>query len=261
MPSDIGSLPPEIASRIAGYAATRDQLGRSEASVLLLRRAGAPDLVLKSEAAGPFAELPGEVQRLRWLSSVGLPAPTVIAEAHGGSRYWLLMSAVEGENLACLRAEPSVIVDMAAAALRRLHAVDVVDCPYHRGLDHMLSLARARMHAGLVDETDFDDERQGRSAADLMDELIRRRPSETRTVVVHGDPCLPNLIGNAGIFSGYIDVGRLGVADPYVDIALACNSIAYNLGPQWVSVFLERYGLGVVDEARLDYYRLLDEFF
>ena len=68
--------------------------------------------------------------------------------------------------------------------------------------------------------------------------------------------------GEDGIaLSGFIDGGRAGLADPYQDLALAARSLASHLGPLWVPEFFGRYGIGPVDERKLRFYTLLDEFF
>ena len=62
-------------------------------------------------------------------------------------------------------------------------------------------------------------------------------------------------------FTGFVDCARVGCADRYQDIALVCRSIEYDLGQEWVAPFLRTYGLPHVDDERLKFYRLLDEFF
>jgi aminoglycoside 3'-phosphotransferase-2 len=115
--------------------------------------------------------------------------------------------------------------------------------------------------AAEVDETDFDDRRVGRSAAELFTLLESMPPPEADVVVTHGDACLPNIMATADGFGGYVDCGRLGVADRYQDLALAARSIAFNLGEQWVVPFFQAYGVPTPDEGKRTYYELLDEFF
>ena len=61
--------------------------------------------------------------------------------------------------------------------------------------------------------------------------------------------------------SGFIDWGRAGVADKYQDLALAIRSISSNFGKEYVHFFLVGYGIADLDESKVDYYQLMDEFF
>ena len=217
---------------------------------------------LKIEEAGPFGELADEAARLRWLKASGLPCPDVITEDTAGAHNRLLISALPGADLASASAlTPLARVELLAAALLDLHYLPVASCPFNHRLEARIAAAKARMQAGIVDETDFDETRLGKSAETLFVELESKRPDSEDLVVTHGDACLPNFIASEKGFSGYIDCSRLGVADRYQDIALACRSIAYNFGEALVRPFLDRYGMPVTDPARLDYYQLLDEFF
>lgn len=218
-------------------------------------------LVLKVEAAGPFGELVDEAVRLDWLASQDMPCTRVIARAFDADTNWLLLQAVEGTDLASTNLSPRDRIVILADALIRLHALDITDCPFDHRIDKRIAIAKVRTDAGLIDESDFDDARLGRTASDLFAELQTRIPSTGKLAVTHGDACLPNIIEKNGRFSGFIDCSRLGVADPYQDIALACRSIAHNLGEEWVQPFLTRYGADRDDADRRDFYCLLDEFF
>lgn len=255
-------LPPAIGALVEGYVWDRDTLGQSDAGVFKLEAANRPRLFLKIDEADAFAELPAEAERLRWLGHQGITCPEVLAfEVHAG-RNWLLMSAVSGKDLVSagpLPAEKTITI--MAEALRTLHALDIRSCPFDHRLDRRIADARVRMEAGLVDEEDFDDERLGRTARDIFADLIASRPTSEDLVVAHGDACLPNFMVDGERFSGFIDCGRLGVADRCQDLALSCWSIRHNLGEEWIAPFLAIYGAPDADVAKFAYYRLLDEFF
>jgi kanamycin kinase/streptomycin 3"-kinase/aminoglycoside 3'-phosphotransferase-2 len=218
-------------------------------------------------------ELGDERDRLLWLATTDLPAPEVLDWSDDGETATLTTSAVPGVPLSEL---PRTAVDRASATfggfLRRLHSVDREGCPFQRWLAVTVPLARVQADAGRVNEDDFDAEREGRSAAALLDELVELRPRAEELevgdlVVCHGDACLPNILVDPDTFevTGMIDVGRLGVADRHLDLALAIRSISDTrlnpaYGPDAANAVVAAYGLPV-DPWRLDFYRLLDEFF
>lgn len=255
-------LPHGLRTLVAGHAWHRQTIGQSDAGVFRLEAEGKPTMFLKVEQAGPFAELGDEAARLRWLAGQGIDCPHALAfDTHAG-HDWLLISAVPGRDL--VSAQPidaNRTIEIMAGALRNLHALDTRSCPFDHSLDRRIAVAQARVEAGEVDEADFDDERQGRTAASAFAELQARKPATEDLVVTHGDACMPNLMIAGGCFSGFIDCGRLGVADRHQDLALACWSIRHNLGEPWIQPFLDRYDFAAVDPQKLSYYRLLDEFF
>ncbi|WP_408110254.1 hypothetical protein [Brevibacillus sp. B_LB10_24] len=50
-------------------------------------------------------------------------------------------------------------------------------------------------------------------------------------------------------------------ADRYQDLALAIRSVIYYFGRELVPYFLEAYGIKAVDESKVRFYQLLDEFY
>ncbi|ENN87859.1 putative aminoglycoside 3'-phosphotransferase protein [Rhizobium freirei PRF 81] len=256
------SLPSRLRDMLVGYEWRQDALGRSSAHVFRLEADGRAPVYLKTELVHPLSELPGEVARLRWLASRGFACPQVIAHERDEEREWLLMSALRGADLVSEEGmSPAERVRLLAHALRRLHDVDIACCPFDHRLDNKVAEAKAHLLAGRVDEDDFDDERLGRSAQDLFRELEERRPATEDFVVTHGDACLPNFMAEDGEFSGYIDCGRLGIADRHQDIALACGSIERNFGSDLLAEFLKAYGDFEPQAEKMAYYQLLDEFF
>src|SRR5262245_12856098 len=255
-------LPEDWRSELDGYDWHQQTIGDSAASVFRLEAAGSPTLFLKLEPAGPFAEMPAEEARLRWLATMGIRCPAVRRMETRADRNWLLMTALRGTDCASLGPHyAEITVSSVANALRQLHALDVHVCPFDHRLTTRMAHARTRALAGAVDETDFDDAHLGMTAIDLFEKLAASQPKSEDLVVTHGDACLPNMILDGEEFSGFIDCARLGVADRYQDLALAARSIAYNLGAQWAEPFFLRYGVSEPDRSKLAFYPLLDEFF
>lgn len=219
--------------------------------------------VLKVQAR-QTAERPlhAELMRLRWLAG-RVPAPAVVGYEATPEREYLATTRLPGVPLHHPDAlvHPRRVTELLARALRELHALPARDCPFDASLAVTLRRARERVEAGQVDETDFDEERQGWTATQVMNELIRRRPAREDLVVTHGDACLPNLLLDGEYLSGFVDVGRLGLADRHADVALAWRSLTRNLGPEMAGHFLDIYGRALVDAGRLKYYALLDELF
>lgn len=156
-----------------------------------------------------------------------------------------------------------MMVKLLAEGLKKLHSLYISQCPFDSRMNSQLEAARQRMQAGLVDETDFDEKRQGRKATALFEELLRTRPTGEDLVFTHGDYCLPNVIldSTGTALSGFIDLGRSGMADRYQDLALAARSLEFNFGPEFVPALFEEYGLIEVDWAKIEFFQLLDEFF
>lgn len=232
-------------------------VGQSGARVLRSSR-----FVLKTQRKGEFGTLFGEKERLRWLAG-RVPVPRVVAyHVQDGTEY-LATERLRGIDMSHpdARLHPRRNAELLARALRELHALPLRDCPFDMSLRVRLPEARERVRRGLVNEEDFDQERRGRRAADLLAELVRDRPEREDLVVTHGDACLPNVLVSGEFVEGFVDVGRAGIADRHADLALAVRSLAYNYGALYHEVFLDTYGRSLVNARKLEYYRLLDELF
>ena len=81
-------------------------------------------------------------------------------------------------------------------------------------------------------------------------------PDTEDLVVCHGDYCPPNVVLRGGVVRGYVDLGELGVADRWWDVAVGAWSAGWNFGDEYEALFYESYGMAP-DGARIEFYRLL----
>jgi aminoglycoside phosphotransferase len=160
----------------------------------------------------------------------------------------------------CFKGSERKVIEQMANGLKMIHSLPVAGCPSDARLDYKIELAEKMMINNLVDESNFDEERQGRTAGDLFRELVETKPADEDLVFTHGDYCLPNIILENGKLSGFVDLGNSGVADRYQDIALLTRSVKYNFGERWTETLFEMLGIEP-DVQKINFYMLLDEFF
>jgi len=250
-----------VLPQIRGYEPEEVVIGRSTSMIYRLVSPEMPTLFLKAAVGVDTAELKAEHDRLRWL--VGrVPVPSVLGFSVDTDCAYLLTEGLPGINVAQVpaRLRPQVTTQF-AVELRKLHSIDPGECPFDRTLEQVLPAARARALAGRVDEADFDIERFGYTAIQLLGPLYDERPGFEDIVVAHGDACLLNAIFDNGSFSGFVDCGRCGRADRYQDLALAARSIKRHFGGHFAAEFFDAYGIASVDADKVSYYQLVDEFF
>ncbi|WP_382309952.1 phosphotransferase [Herbiconiux sp. UC225_62] len=192
--------------------------------------------------AGSGLDLDAERVRIEWAASF-TAVPRVLAAGSDADGQWMLTAGLPGDTAvgASFQASPErrlLAVRGIARGLRMLHDTLPVDaCPFSWSVTHRLAEARAR---GLTPPTTLD-----------------TPPAVDRLVVCHGDACAPNtLLAADGTVTGHVDLGSLGLADRWADIAVSAWSTEWNYGPGYESAFLEAYGIAP-DTERLAYYRAL----
>jgi kanamycin kinase len=151
---------------------------------------------------------------------------------------------------------PATAVAAIGTGLRALHdRLPVSHCPFTWSADDRVARARRLAEAGDGDLANWHPEHRvlGRAAYDHLDDI----PAIDRLVVCHGDACAPNtLLDDDGHWSAHVDLGTLGVADRWADIAIATWSTEWNYGPGYEQALLDAYGIAP-DAERTAFYRLL----
>jgi kanamycin kinase len=163
--------------------------------------------------------LEAESDRLRWAADY-VTVPQVL----GAGKGWLHTAGLPCRSAVDPRwvAEPRAAVRAIGAGLRLLHdRLPVDDCPFG------------------------------------APPWVTGSLSVDRLVVCHGDACAPNtLIDGAGRCGGHVDLGDLGVADRWADLAVATLSLSWNYAGDWERDLLDAYGVDP-DPERVDFYRAL----
>jgi aminoglycoside phosphotransferase len=203
-------------------------------------------------------QVDAEAARLRWATPYAL-VPEVIDMGADSNGAWLLTRAIPGDNAVSPRwaADPATAVRAIGAGLRALHdGLPVSDCPFSWSAADRIQVAEQRAGANEIDPTRWHPIHQHLSVDDAL-AAVAHPPASDRLVVCHGDACAPNtLIGPDGQCAGHVDLGALGVADPWADLAVATWSTEWNYGPGWAPILLDAYGADP-DPERTRYYRLL----
>lgn len=259
--SEMTIVPEPLQPFVEGLAWTRITVGESMSDIFRLDRSGRAVLYLKIAPRAQRMELLREKKRLDWLQG-RLPVPNFVGYETDDRNEYLLLTPLPGRHVADLAVEEpnEKIVQLLATGLRAIHAIPIHDCPFDMTLNREIERARENVLNGLVDAADFAGTRRGRSAAELFEELLSTRPAGEDLVFTHGDYCLPNVMVDRGEVSGFVDWGRAGVADRYKDIALVVRSLERNTGEDLASAFVKAYGLSSPDTDKIEYYKLLDEF-
>lgn len=213
---------------------------------------------VKWAPVGSGLDLAAEAARLAWaVAFTAVPRLHEQSEDQTGS--WFVTGALQGENAvsARWRARPEAAVQALGEGLRALHeALPVPECPFSWSAQERVADAQHRARAGLVDP------RRWHPVHHVIDlsralELLSDVPPVDQLVVCHGDACAPNtLLSDDGHCSGHVDLGDLGTADRWADLAVATWSTEWNYGPGWQRLLLDAYGVAP-DPDRTRYYRLL----
>lgn len=178
-------------------------------------------------------QLAAEAPRLRWAGRY-VPVPRIIGAGDG----WLHTAGMPGRCAVdpWWQARPRLGARAIGTGLRALHdRLPVADCPFDWSVQIRLAELPTPRQVGLTDPPPID-----------------------RLVVCHGDACAPNtLIDDSGSYRGHVDLGDLGVADRWADLAVATMSLSWNYEPgPWEKELLDAYGVAA-DSTRIDYYRRL----
>ena len=261
-------LPNAIREYVGNQEYKINNVGMSESEVRIYDK-----YVLKIQPES--VETDNEYSIVNWLGH-SIPLPSIPAYCKQGGRAYILMTKVVGDMLCSEEnmADPEMIIKLAAKGMKQLWEIDVHECPYTTSrLDERLKVAEYNVVNGFVDVENAEPETFGpkgfRNPEELLEWLKSNRPKED-IVLTHGDFSLPNVLVKDGRVSGFIDLGKMGPADRWQDIAIAIRSLEHNFSGKYTDgkkiydfkpqMLLDELGVAW-DEKKYRYYILLDELF
>ncbi|WP_072313219.1 phosphotransferase [Agrococcus sp. Marseille-P2731] len=184
----------------------------------------------KWNPAGSTESLAGEAERMRWLARLvasrpgmhegalplaELAVPEVLELRIDASGEVLVTAALPGDSLVSAhgRRDPERAAAALGTGLLLLHSLPATDCPFPA--PDWTASATEPATAG----------------------------APTASVICHGDPCAPNTLIRDGALVGIVDLGRLGLGDPWSDLAIASWSLEWNGLADAEPAFWAAYGV------------------
>ena len=259
------AVPPAVAAAAGGRAVTLGWANEAGGLTFAVGKDDGEDegeddgrCFIKWAPNGSGLDLAAEATRMAWAGKFH-PVPRPLAEGRDASGSWLVTAALLGESAVSARwvSDPVTAVTAIGSGLRALHdALPVARCPFSWSAGDRLADARRQAAAGRLDPAAWHRCHQGLAVTEAL-ERAAAIPAPDRLVVCHGDACAPNTLLSAdGRWSGHVDLGLLGVADRWADLAVATWSAEWNYGTGWDGLLLDSYGIRP-DPERTRYYRLL----
>lgn len=261
-------LPEKIQAIVGTEKYLSDNVGMSDSEVRIY-----DEFVLKIQPQS--IETNNAAAMTKWVGNQ-IPIPKILEYCVVNGISYTLMTKIDGEMLCSAKylEQPKKLIKLAAQGLKQLWRIDVKQCPYRASrLNERLKIAEYNVLHNLVDLSSAEPETFGANGfanpKELLNRLKNNRPEED-IVLTHGDYCLPNIFVKENEISGFIDIGKMGPADRWQDIAIAIRSLKHNFDGKYTDgkkvfdftpqMLLDELNINF-DEQKYNYYFLLDELF
>ncbi|WP_314386384.1 APH(3') family aminoglycoside O-phosphotransferase [Pseudomonas brenneri] len=254
-------LPRTIARFIGDAPLIADDVGESPCDVFSFTRGN--DRFFLKTCAAIYAPTTYSVLRearvLQWVDGhLNVPEVTVIAESTDGE--FMITRCVPGAPIQARIDEPGALSALFREALRQLQNVPIAGCPFDSSVSQRLNeLEYLLAHDLCAQEPEPHPWPDLNTPEQLLAHLHATRPKED-PVFSHGDLCDTNVFVDTQDRLHFIDLGRGGIADRWLDIAFAQRNLREDISEQSAQDFLDR--LGEPDKpAKREFFEQLDELF
>lgn len=257
-------IPEDLEKIIGTYQVVQERKGRIGDDIITLADQNKELFYLKIAGTSESREaLKREREILKWIRQKSIRIPKVLFYRDNQQNGYLLQSCVLGEPAhRVLDVNRKELVRACVNILRKLHRLDCADLSgdYQRVVNHELTKIRIDLENGIINTDQFAAANGGLTAQDAYQYLLKHQNILQENTFTHGDFCLPNIIIRNRNEYGVIDWSKAGVGDPYRDIAAIMKSIKRNFGEGLMEYFKEYYGITDVDQEKVYFYELVDQF-
>ena len=254
-------LPRAIAQFIGGNQLVTDEVGESPASVYAFTR-GNERFFLKTCAAvytpTTYSVL-REARVLQWLNGrLNVPEVAVVAQSTAGE--FMITRCVPGQPIQTRCDDENAMVALLREALQLLQAVPITNCPFDSSISvRLIELEYLISQDLCADDVDLEQWPNLGTPHRLLAHLHATRPTEEKAFS-HGDLCDTNVFVDAHDQLHFIDLGRGGIADRWLDIAFTHRYLSEDFSDNAAISFLR--GLGEPDQSeKRVFFEQLDELF
>ena len=262
-------FPDSIMKIIVDKKYNKNNIGKTDSQVYIF-----DDMVLKVQKQ--INEARNEYHIAQKVSN-DVPVPKIIEYAEENDFSYTLMSRIKGKMLCddeILR-NPKLLIKLLSEGLKLLWSVDISDCKIDdvSNINQRLKVARYNVENNLIDVNNVMPDTFGPNGFEtpkaLLDWLENNIP-DVEPVFSHGDYCMENIFTINNRISGFIDLGKSGIADRWQDLAICIRELDGVFSNEYVKDFdYSKYSsdlllneLGIKrDNDKLKYYMLLDELF
>lgn len=234
-----------------------DEIGESPCEVHSFERG--KELYFLKTSPTIYAETTYSVLReadvLQWLSGK-VNVPEVVMTAQDAQQEYMITRAVPGVPLAEYLKDEQRALALFQEALRQMQSIAIADCPFDSGAAVRLRELEFLINRGLIDE-DYDFEAWPGIATpqDLLTRLHATMPQE-ELVFSHGDLGDSNILVDKNEQLHFIDLGRGGKADRWLDIAFAHRNLREEISDALATQLLHHD-----HPAKREFFEQLDELF
>ena len=175
-----------------------------------------------------------------------------VVEYISTDKDYLVTKSAIGEDLTHYLDDPVKLCKLLANALRNLHSKPIDGIPVSSRYTRFIEAANGDINGGYYDEFVILDRYKINSKEEAWQIMQENKHLIKKDTLIHGDPCLPNVIQKNGVFSSFIDFNMSGVGDKHIDIYWVIWSLNYNLKTdKYTDLFLDLYGRDNFSESML----------